>query len=786
MHGVEDLIRRQDWVCVEGGKDWRDGLLLGNGNLAAVASTPGPLEWVLNKVDVFDPTSPKELLDKITPHERFLKLIRNRKPKNTLFLGELENATFKGKRMKDTMSACLLRMSSWHGIGWSAPPMPRTERRLSLYDAVLEEQMDSHNLHLTVRSFIPRGREVLCMRISGQSGNQVPHILEMIRPIDSRLTPPCWHQDASGILGFSQTLPGKGACYAVAAAFVPRGTSPVAMVTEAEALTGVLEYNGDCDLFVAVKRARSGSDAWNDALAEIASAREPGFDALEKAHRKWWHAHWQNSAYADFGREKEIQRAYTFSLYELACVYGTAPVPGLNGLAYGPLNERTPGVGCQGYAHDQNVQISALALIPSNNLELFSAYADTYLAMLPRLKKYTKRIFGCDGAYLPLCTNQLGVEYATRAYRYTMCGAAYTGMVLCYAWQYTRDVTLLREKLYPLLREFVIFYTNVMRLGKDGCYHLDWSVPPEIFTLTRDELSTISLLKLCLQTVIEGAKLLGKDAKLLPKWEDVLAHFPPFPKRPDGAYWCGPDVPLNHFFYGGHTLYPFFPAVCDDDRAAAQKTLDFIEKTSVERTFADHNGQFHMNHDWSVFIITAANLRVGNYSKGWRLFRRFLELFGKENGLFSHDPIIIGSVKESEANERRYGANMLDGQVNPLGKPLEKDDPNISHVSCVTENPDAKRMAPSVIEGNSAFVFLASEILLQSYGGELRLFPGVPEKYTGSFVNFLARGGFVVDASMESGRITHVKIRAPHGGTFRLPHLKGRRITLKPGEVFEM
>lgn len=113
-----------------------------------------------------------------------------------------------------------------------------------------------------------------------------------------------------------------------------------------------------------------------------------------------------------------------------------------------------------------------------------------------------------------------------------------------------------------------------------------------------------------------------------------------------------------------------------------RKTLDFIENESVERSFADRKGEYHMNHDWSAFIITATYLRVGDRAKGWKGVNRFLELFGKENGLFSHDPILIGNVAESEANERKNVPKRIVPKITFTGKAMSLDDPNISHAVC--------------------------------------------------------------------------------------------------------
>ena len=77
----------------------------------------------------------------------------------------------------------------------------------------------------------------------------------------------------------------------------------------------------------------------------------------------------------------------------------------------------------------------------------------------------------------------------------------------------------------------------------------------------------------------------------------------------------------------------------------------------------------------------------------------------------------------------------------------------------LTYNPDAKALVAPVIEGGAAFLMLSSEALLQSWGGEIRLFPSVPEKFTGKFENFRACGGYVVSAEMKNGKLVDYSIK---------------------------
>lgn len=773
-----ELLRKQDWQRECCSSDWRDGLLLGNGNLAAVAYAPAHLEWVFNKVDLFDPTVEEGLAAKVTPHKKVMDHIRDKELKNTLFLRDWESAPLERKDShRSTISAVILRLRFWHGIGWSAPPTPLTSQHLSFYNGILEEKMDAHLFHPEVRMCIPRNREVFCCRITEKNAPERSHIFEMVRPADALLEKVVW-KSKGAVTGFVQKLPGKKYSYAVGVLTVPRNGGGEGKPSRPCGNAGEIIQNGDCDLFLSVKTSFSEKDPFAAVCRELEEAAACGYDALEKENMDFWHKYWDN-AYADFGKYKEIQKYFTFSLYEIACAYGKAPMPGLNGMAYGPVNGEISGVNCQGYTHDQNVQIPALAFFPLNRVAFVEVMADTYLAQLDTLHKYTKRLFNCDGIFLPLAINQLCREYPTRAYRYTLNGSAYSGMILAKAWKSSRDLTLLREKLYPLMREFALFYSNLMKKGEDGLYHLDYSVPPEIFTLTRDEASAISMLKCMLEVLAETSPLLKRPAEESALWQELLAHYPPVCRTEKGAYWCGPDVPLDHYFFGGHILYPYFPAaIVPDDVKGAKATLDLIEKDAIERSFADHEGMWHTNHDWSMFLITATRLRCGEKEKGWKGLFRFLEFFGKENGLFTHDPILIGDPAVSEKNAAKNARKLARGRVFADGKILTDDNPEVPHPICVTPNKEAKRLAPAVLEGSSAFLFLAAETLLQSHGNVIRPFPCVPEDFSGSFERFLAEGAFEVSGKMKKGVLVSLSVKSLAGGECRILFPDGRMETL--------
>ena len=86
---------------------------------------------------------------------------------------------------------------------------------------------------------------------------------------------------------------------------------------------------------------------------------------------------------------------------------------------------------------------------------------------------------------------------------------------------------------------------------------------------------------------------------------------------------------------------------------------------------------------------------------------------------------------------------------------------------------------PFQIDGNFGASAGMAEMLIQSHEGRIRLLPAVPgDWHSGSFSGLCARGGFVVDASWQDGRITRMKIMPKIGGkcVVELPAANGGQV----------
>ena len=728
----------------DAGSIWQDGLLLGDGATAALAYAPMHLEWLVNRNDIFDS---RVFACDYTPHDEVMRCVATNAGHSVAFLGPREKPSVKGppdgERLTLSVSAAILRVRFWLGLGWSMPSVPKTVQTLDTRTGELVERMDSPYMSARTVSFVERSRDVMAVSFEDPSDPGCTAYVDLARPEDPRLDnlPFEWRVEG-GVVSFSQRMPG-GETYAVAA------TAPDEVATVGRLAKFAVKGAGS--LFLAVRTTRDAADPRAAAVAAVLSAARDGFEKVRADHRAWWKGFWERGARASFASDESVDRLWNFSLYALASQFGKAPMPALNGLAHGPLGSGVPGIGSHTYVHDQNVQIPMMPFFPLGHPEFVETFAKTYEDALPELRRRTKEVFGADGAYLPLNMNPNGREQPVMAYRYTLCGGAYSGLVLSQAWWYTHDESVLR-RIYPLLKEFIRFYTSTMTRDERGTYHFIWSVPPEIFTGSVDETAVVACLKPCLETALEAARRFGVDQRESALWADVLAHYPRIARHPDGGWWCGPDVPADHFMYGGHLFYPFFPAESDTDAEAARRTLDYFYRYAIE--VSHETAEPHPVHEWSALYSGMATTRLFGGERGWKALKSFEAGFAKPNGLFCHNPIVVTDLTRDEARENvaktpRLVRRDWNGAMTEFPRRGPGD---------LSWNPAGKTLVAPVLEGGAAFLLLASEALCQSWGGEVRIFPSVPRGFTGSFENFRVRGGFQVSAAMKDGRVVDFRL----------------------------
>lgn len=76
---------------------------------------------------------------------------------------------------------------------------------------------------------------------------------------------------------------------------------------------------------------------------------------------------------------------------------------------------------------------------------------------------------------------------------------------------------------------------------------------------------------------------------------------------------------------------------------------------------------------------------------------------------------------------------------------------------------------------NFALPTVINECLMQSYNGQIILFPNWDRKKDASFVSLRARGAFLVDAILKSGEVTEVSITSEKGGNCSIRNPWGKQ-----------
>lgn len=306
-------------------------------------------------------------------------------------------------------------------------------------------------------------------------------------------------------------------------------------------------------------------------------------------------------------------------------------------------------------------------------------------------------------------------------------------------YEYTMDERWLRERAYPMLRGVVEFYRNFPNLKKeaDGRYHIHGTNSNEPAWGVKDSDEDLSAMHGTVPLLLRASEILNVDAGMRPVWKEFLDHLAPLPTSDK------PDA-LKPADYSGPTVWVkgLKPAVKAGGLLPDPNTLP----------------------EWNFDLCTPENpdpavMKVANATfDGY--FRRGPIGPGATAGTLSRLPIAAAALGRADAVKYLVPAQVRQGDV---GRGV------------VMANRLALREGPGATEcerlGRAAEAIHTA--LLQSIPptpGEppvIRVFPAWPKEWDATF-ELAARGGFVVGAKMDHGRIAFVEITSNAGGDCRL------------------
>lgn len=268
-------------------------------------------------------------------------------------------------------------------------------------------------------------------------------------------------------------------------------------------------------------------------------------------------------------------------------------------------------------------------------------------------------------------------------------------------YRYTMDDRMLREQLLPLLRRSINFYLHLLTLGPDNKLHLPVAVSPEYPLKAGDTNYDLSLLRWGCQTLIAACNRLKIDDPLLPTWKKTLVDLAPYPVDEKTGLMIGADVPLAQSHrHFSHLLMVYPLRTLTPDQAA--------DRALIEKSLDHWIGFKGALQGYSYTGASSLSTILGRREAAVNLLNEFLDRYVKPNTMY-----------------------------------LE---------------------AGPVIETPLAGAASIQQLLLESAGDTIRVFPGVPPAWPNAvFRDLRAEGAFLVSAARRNGKTAWVRITSLAG-----------------------
>ncbi len=471
---------------------------------------------------------------------------------------------------------------------------------------------------------------------------------------------------------------------------------------------------------VAIVTSLESSNVLNDALALVSSTLAANPDALLQSHERVWSNFWSASR-IDLA-DTYLRDVWYRNLYFMRCVSmaGVKPV----GLFAGLVSDSAAWHG--DFHLNYNAEQTYWGWYGCNHAELSEPYEWLIRGYLPRAEWFAKRTYGCEGAFFPhsvflyepadpsLCKSKNGRQIAFIPYTYTLGDSGWAVQNLWLHYKYYPDIALLRTSLYPAIKQVATFYAEFADRCKTnistGRIIFGPTYSPEHWNWGKiDGTCDIAFARLALKAAIESAGLLGVDVSLADRWQQTLNKLPDYP-RTTGASPVILDVAgVTPTTYNVPVpALPVYPA----------GEITWFSPASERQIFTNTITRLASNGNNDLIILAGARARL-SMPDAWTWTRRQFLARQRPNGTLT--------------------LNVLGSSFNAYGHYTEQF------------------AASSII----------NEMLMQSVGDTLRLFPAWPSDKDARFENLRAQGGFLVSADLTTGQVTAFTVSSTAGGRLR-------------------
>lgn len=483
----------------------------------------------------------------------------------------------------------------------------------------------------------------------------------------------------------------------------------------------VHELRGEFMLSIAVLSHNDADDPRAEALRlvrEASEMREP----LAQKHLAWWTQWWRACLLTI--PDPLLESLFYAEMYKLGCCSRPGGLPiTLQGLwtADGVM---PPWSG--DYHLDMNVQESYWPVYASNHLDAGQPLYETFFECIPRWQEECRSFFGFDGIWSGCAIAPDGSRvHGYHGVEFWPGNAAWLAHHYWLHWLYSRDQRFLRERALPMMRGAMQTYMGLLEEGEDGRLHIPLGYSPEwgegsVSRYGPDPACDIALIRWLGESLIQATEVLGMtDDDERERWQDTLDRLADYPQGGDGLHVTADD-PLYHSHRHHSHLMPIHPLGTltveggDEQRALVNASITHL----IEMGTGAWTG-------WSFPWASLIAARAGMGNMAWDMLQRYRAF-------------ITPNTFHVNGDYRAFGHSRA-------------------------------RYSPMTLEAGFCAAAAIMEMLLQSWGGVIRLFPAIPDRWSDcAFEDLRAEGAFLVSAQMRDGDVEYVRIWSEIGGTCKL------------------
>lgn len=445
------------------------------------------------------------------------------------------------------------------------------------------------------------------------------------------------------------------------------------------------------------------------AVGAVQRLSPAGLDRWIGRHRDWWH-HFYSRSFVSL-TDTRAETVYWTQMYKLgSAARGGAPI-----IDHGLWQTPSPWTFL---TWDLNVQLSYWPTATSNHADIGAGLVDWLWDHRQGLiDNEADPAWRADSARAPLNTGYDLYQPKEADERILDNAEANLTWAMDDCWMVyrrTMDEGMLRSKIYPLLRRAVNNQLHHLYLS-GGRWHMPPTESPE-YGMARDANYELAALRWGCGTLIETCRRLGIEDPELPRWRDVLARLVDYPVDANG-FRIGADVPFERAHrHASHLLMIYPYCLVNVDQPGARELI----RRSVDHFYAVNHAAYQRTRSWSVFA-------------GYTY--TFLSLLHA----------VMGDGEGAD--------QFLNGFI---------DYPLVARNGMYAE-------AGPVLETPLSAAQAVDEMLLQSWGDKIRIFPAVPKAWPEiEFSGLLAEGAFSVSAERRHGATQWVAIRSLAGEPCRI------------------